>query len=150
MNKSTRWPMTMAVIALVGCASSDKVISAFDGPDRSDRDVAILFTPAIDAPSRERSGGLLSAVDGKAVGSYMDGYPRATKVLPGSRLIKVGCLDAIFNKNMDFRLLRATFEAGHYYELICSPFSVAAVDRGTDYASVEPLLSDSLKKQLRR
>jgi hypothetical protein len=112
--------------------------------------VAILFTPEIQAPSNDRSGGWLAAVDGQPVGSYMDGYPQATKVLPGSYLFKIGCPELILNKSTSFHLVRAKLEAGHYYELICERFSVAAVDRGTSYKSVEPLLSKSLKEQLRR
>ena len=140
----------MPILALIGCSFTAKVINAYNGPERSDREVAILFTPEIDSPSNERSGGYLSAVDGQTVGTFMDGYPQATKVLPGTYLIKVGCIEMILKKSDSFHLLRAKFEAGHYYELICERFSIAAIDRGTNYKSVEPLLSKSLKEQLRR
>ena len=150
MKNKTRWSIAMPMLALLGCASTGTVMNGYDGPERSDREVAILFTPEIDPPSYERRGGVLSAVGGKTVGSFMDGYPRATKVLPGEYLIKVGCLDMILKNNMDFRLLRARFEAGRYYELVCERSSVAALDRGASYKSVEHLLPASVKDQLRR
>ena len=145
-----RGAIALLIAALAACSATAKVIKAYSGPERSDREVAILFTPQIKSPSIERSGALLAAVDGNTVGSFMDGYPAATKVLPGTYLIKVGCPSLLQNRNMDFRLLRATFEAGHYYELICAQFSATAVDRGTSFSSVAPLLPDSLKEQLRR
>jgi hypothetical protein len=143
----TCWPTAMLTLALIGCATPAKVINAYSGPPRSDPEVAILFTPEIESSKNGRSGGLLSAVGATTVGSFMDGYPRATKVLPGEHLIKVGCP---FIRDLSFRLVRAKFEAGHYYELVCEGFSVAAIDRGTSYRAVEQMLSDSLKEQLRR
>ena len=148
MKNIMRWLIAMPILALIGCASTGKVINAYSGPERSDREVAILFTPEIDSSSNGRNGGVLSAVGGNTVGTFMDGYPRATKVLPGEYLIKVGCPDMIRKNNMNFRLLRAKFEAGHYYELICEGFSIAAVDHGASYRSVEHLLPDSIKDQL--
>lgn len=150
MKNITRWSIAMPLLALIGCASTAKVINAYRGPERSNHQVAILFTPEVDAPSYDHAGGVLSAVDGNTVGTFMDGYPRAAKVLPGESLIKVGCPDMIRKNNMNFRLLRANFKAGHYYELVCEGFSIAAVDRGASYKSVEHLLPDAIKEQLRR
>lgn len=142
-----------AVIALAlcvgGCASGVGVIDAYDVQPRADHEVAFLFTPRDGTYADGRSGGLLSSVDGRVVGSFTDGYPWMSRVLPGSVMLKVRCYAPALRLE-SFRLLAATLRAGHYYELVCSLTSASYSDRGTDYQAVRPLLHPTVPEELGR
>jgi hypothetical protein len=144
---------SLACLALSGAltaCSAPEVRNTYEGPDRSRAEVAILFTPRPDAYPDKRSRAHFSAVDGKHYGTYMAGYPAATKVVPGDVMVKVNCFDAQPAKWETFLLFRARLEAGHYYELACDHFSASAIDRGTDYESIRHLLPAAIQDQLAR
>jgi len=145
----------LSAAALAGCGGSE-VRNAYEGADRADSEVAILFTPKEGVYSDKRRRALFSAIDGKPVGTYMDGYPTATRVLPGTYMLKVKCLDPQLQSHQNsgrwdsFLLFRATVQAGHFYELACDFINASAIDRGTRYESVKDLLPPAAVEKLRR
>lgn len=60
MKNITILSMVLIFVAAAGCSSTGTVINAYNGPERDDREVAILFTPKDESNSGERSGALLS------------------------------------------------------------------------------------------
>jgi hypothetical protein len=112
--------------------------------------VAILFTPKEDAYSDRRPTAHFSAVDGRHYGTEIAGYPAAARVLPGTALIKVKCFDPELPKLESFLLFRATFKAGHYYELSCDRFTALAIDRGASFERMRHLLPAELHEKLAR
>ncbi len=142
----------LSAAALAGCGGGE-VRNAYEGADRADSEVAILFTPKESVYTDKRRRALFSAVDGKPVGTYMDGYPTATRVLPGTYMLKVNCFDpqlANTGKWDSFLLFRATVQAGHFYELTCEFGNASTIDRGTRYESVKDLLHPAAAEKLRR
>lgn len=140
---------TLASAALVltvitGCVHDGAIVTAYDAPERNDRNVAILYTPK-DAGS---PSAWLVAIDGRSIGTDLKGYPRATKALPGKVRLKVKCY--LRGLPDSFLLVDAVLEAGHYYELGCAKWSASYTDRGTNYTSVKHRLPDSLQDKLGR
>ena len=135
--------MAFLIFALTGCGGG--VINAYDGPARASRDVAVLFTPKTNPRVHGGDRAVLSGVGGKNYGTYMNGYPEVTRVLPGKFMIKVLCYDTSSGSRglSRFLLLSADLEAGHYYELTCDLLTASYVDRGTDYNKVRSLLPES-------
>lgn len=127
------------IFVLTGCGGG--VINAYDGPARASREVAVLFTPKTDPRVHGGDRAVLSGVGGKNYGTYMNGYPEVTRVLPGKYMIKVLCYDTSGGSSglSRFLLFSADLEAGHYYELTCNPSTASYTDRGTDYNKVRDL-----------
>lgn len=139
MAKPIMWVWTMLLLAgLSGCAGV-RVVKAYAGADRPDREVATLFTQKNLDYTAARGQALLVAVDGKSLYSEWDGYPDITKILPGNYLIKVQCRLSPHVPG-DIRLLKVKLEPGHYYELTCALGSSSFIDHGTDYDAVKKLL----------
>lgn len=139
-------PIVLTVM-LAGCSSAG-IINAFEGSDRPNREVAILFTPQEKTAGEKQDRAFFSAVDGKNYGSYMNGYPTVTKVLPGDVTIKVLCTTSSSPLSA-YRIIQTRLVAGHYYELSCDLMKASCTDRGTDYTSVRDLLSKSAQEKLR-
>lgn len=141
--------------ALAGCAADIRNVDS--AASRDDSAVAILFTPrqgVYDAKARRAH---FSAANGKAVGTYMSGYPDATRVAPGTHLFKVRCFDPkLWSPNTPsplaerFMLFEATVEAGHFYELGCDTMKAYAIDRGARFDAVSDLLHPDAAERLRR
>lgn len=149
MNHIRMRCVLLAAATVAGCGGSE-VRNAYEGAARADSEVAVLFTPKEGVYTDKRRRALFSAVDGKPVGTYMDGYPTATRVLPGTYMLKVNCFDPELPKWESFMLFRATLEAGHYYELACDLIKASAIDRGTRYESVKDRLHPAAAEKLRR
>jgi hypothetical protein len=122
---------------LDGCGGAS-VRNAYEGAERADSDVAVLFTPSAAAATDKKRRAFFSGIDGKEFGTSS-----LTWVLPGTHLIAVSCTDA---EGGSFPLFQATLERGHYYELGCS----SVIDRGTSADAVKRLLDPALAEQLRR
>lgn len=113
-------------VGMVGLAGGSA--KAYDGGERSDAQVATLFTARQGSlfAKIEGASAMLSRVDDLVVGDDMlKGYPHVTKVLPGRHRIVSKCL---VGSKFAFPAWTATLEAGHYYQLICQ-------DNGDGYAS---------------
>ena len=149
--KITRLPWAaLLAVSISGC-SAPEVKNTYEGPQRPDSEVAILFTPKAETYSDKRPRALFSAIDGKHYGTETAGYPAATRVLPGDVLIKVNCtMDAGHPRWDSFLLFRARLKAGHYYELACDRVTASAIDRGTSYDAIRHLLPPQLHEKLAR
>lgn len=135
---------TLVIFALAAC-SDVSIINAYDGPMRPDSQVAVLFTPKMDANVRDKTRAVFSGINGQDYGTYLKGYPLAARVPPGQSMVKVLCYaatDRLPNVS-GFRLISVNLEAGHYYELTCDAASASCADRGSSYSKIRSLLSKS-------
>jgi hypothetical protein len=132
--------------ALAACSTPE--VRNTEGAERGASEIAVLFTPKPDAYADKRPRAHFSAADGKHYGTFMAGYPAATRVVPGAALIKVNCFDPALPRMESFLLFRTTLQAGHYYELTCDLFSASAIDRGTSYESIRHLLPAAIQDKL--
>jgi hypothetical protein len=148
MRTTTKLACSALLTGALAACSAPEVRNSYEGPERTPSDVAVLFTPKHDAYPDRRARAHFSAVDGKHYGTYVAGYPAATKVVPGEVLIKVNCFDAPPAKWESFLLFRATLEAGHYYELACDHFTASAIDRGTSFESIRHLVPAAIQDKL--
>jgi hypothetical protein len=154
-NKRVIWA-AVSTAALAGCAGAD-IRSADDGAQRPASEVAILFTPRQGVYDPKARRAHFSAADGKAVGTFMKGFPDATRIAPGTYLFKVRCFDPTLYSPRHgsqwaetFMLFQATVEAGHFYELGCDVMKAYAIDRGTRFEAVKDLLHPDAAEKLRR
>lgn len=141
-----------SVALLAGCGAAD-IRNADEGVQRPDSELAILFTPRQGVYDAKARRARFSAANGKAVGTWMGGFPDATRIPPGSYLFKVMCYDpALANSKYadTFMLFQGTVEAGHFYELACDFRGASMIDRGTRLESVKHLLHPDAVEKLRR
>ena len=150
-----RW-IACALAALAGCAGAD-IRTANEGAQRPDSEMAILFTPREGVYDAEARRAHFSAANGRAVGTFMSGFPDATRIAPGTYLLKVRCFDPkLWSPRLPsplaerFMLFQATVEPGHFYELGCDTMNAYAIDRGTAFESVKNLLHRDAVEKLRR
>ena len=109
------------------------MVNGYSGQAVPDDQVAVIFTPrpypAISAHTQW--------VDDMEVGGSATGNPRVVKVLPGIHQIRAACYVGSTNLRA-FPTIRANFQAGHSYELLCQSkdgrtASISIEDRGTNY-----------------
>src|SRR5262245_16097991 len=127
--KNLRIACVLAVLA--GCGGAD-IRSADEG--RADSEVAILFTPRTGVYDAKARSARFSAADGKAVGTYMSGFPDVTRIAPGTYMFKIRCFDpTLYDPRLasplaeTFMLFQATVAAGHFYELGCDAMNAYAI-----------------------
>jgi hypothetical protein len=142
-----------ALAALAGCAAD--IRNADEGSQQlPDSETAILFTPRTGVYDAKARRARFSAADGNAVGTFMKGYPDATRIAPGTYMLKVLCFDPTLGPKWgeSFLLFQAKLEAGHFYELSCSSnvTGPVAIDRGTQFEGVKHLLHPDAAEKLRR
>lgn len=145
-----------AILAvLAGCGGHD-VRTAGDGVGVSGDATAILFTPREGVYDAKARRAWFSAADGKAVGTFMKGFPDATRIAPGTYLFKVKCVDPTMGPRAPvelretFMLFTATVQAGHFYELACDPLKASLIDRGKELEPVRGLLRPATAERLRQ
>ncbi len=145
-----------AFAVLAGCGGAD-IRSADEGLQRPDSEVSILFTPRKGVYDAKARTARFSAVDGNPVGTFMSGYPDATRVAPGTHLFKVMCFDPkLYSPNVPsplaerFMLFEAKVEPGHFYELGCDLGKAYVIDRGTSLEAVKDLLHPDAAQKLQR
>src|SRR4051812_28379439 len=143
---------SVSTAMLAGCAAD--IRNADEGSQKlSDSEAAILFTPRTGVYDAKARRARFSAADGKAVGTFMSGFPDATRIAPGTYLFKVRCFDpTLANSKYEdtFMLFQAKVEAGHFYELACGVMGASVVDRGTRFEGVKHLLHPDAAEKLRR
>ena len=109
------------------------MVNGYSGQAVPDDQVAVIFTPrpnaAISAHTRW--------VDDMEIAGSVTGNPRVVKVLPGIHQIRAVCYVGSTNLRA-FPSIRADFQAGHSYELLCQSkdgktASLSIEDRGTSY-----------------
>ena len=122
--------MSVLLSGCVGMAGmAGGYAKAYDGNDRSDAQLATLYTAREGSMFAEVKGAsaMLSQVDDRIVGDDLfKGYPKVTKVLPGRHRLVSKCF--ALGSQVAFPAWTATLEAGHYYQLTCE-------DMGNGYAS---------------
>lgn len=149
MRTTTKLACSALLMGGLTACSTPEVKNTYEGPARAGSEVAVLFTPRGDAYTDKRPVALFSAVDGRHYGTATNGFPLATRLLPGDALIKVKCaVDATDRSRDVFLLFRATLKTGHYYELACDRVTASAIDRGTSYESIRHLLPDAIQAAL--
>jgi hypothetical protein len=145
-----KWAV-FVLAALAGCAADIRNVD--DAASLQDSAVAIVFTPRQGVYDAKARRAILSAADGRAVGTFMGGFPDATRIAPGTYSFKVRCFDPVLasSKYADtFMLFEGTVQAGHFYELACNVMGASMVDRGTRFESVKDLLHPDAAGKLRR
>jgi len=148
-TRTTKLACTALLVSALAACSAPGVRNTYEGPERAAPEIAVLFTPRKDAYTDKRPRAFFSAIDGRHYGTSMNGFPEATRVLPGEVLIKVKCATDDPQREWDvFLLFRATLKAGHYYELGCDRVIASAIDRGTNYESIRHLLPEAIQAKL--
>lgn len=154
-NRSFAWSAA-SIALLAGCGTAD-IRNADEGVQQPDSAVAILFTPRKGVYDAKARTARFSAADGNPVGTFMSGYPDATRVAPGTHLFKVSCFDPkLYSASAPsplaerFMLFEATVEPGHFYELGCDLMKAYAIDRGNRLEAVKDLLHPDAAEKLRR
>jgi hypothetical protein len=140
--KSTRMGWVLAAAAALGACGGGAIRDAYEGAARADSEVAVLFTPTPAAAADKKRRAFFSGIDGRTAAAGAT----VTRVIPGTHLVSVSCVDSGPAKIESSGLFQATVQAGHYYELGCS----SAVDRGTTLESVRRLLDPDVVEKLRR
>jgi hypothetical protein len=140
--RSMRMGWVLAVTAAVTGCGGDAVRDGYDGAARADSQVAVLFTATPEAAADKKRRAFLSGIDGRTAAAGAT----VTRVIPGTHLFSVNCVDSGPARTESSVLFQATVQAGHYYELGCS----SAVDRGTTLESVRRLLDPGVAEKLRR
>jgi hypothetical protein len=141
---------------LAGCGGTADIRDADPGLQQSDAKVAILFTPREGVYDAKARRAWFSAADGKAVGTFMKGFPGATRLAAGTYLFKVNCVDPTFGPRAPadlretFMLFTATVQAGHFYELACDTRDARAIDRGTRFESVRDRMLPAAAEKLQQ
>ena len=141
-----------SLVVLGGCGGAD-IRDAQEATPKAGAEVAILFTPRTGVYDAKARRAIFSAADGKAVGTFMSGFPDATRIAPGTYMFKVRCFDPTMRDSRfedTFMLFQATVEAGHFYELTCNVMGASAIDRGTRFEAVKHLLHPDAAEKLRR
>jgi hypothetical protein len=139
--KRMRMGWVLAAAAVSGCGGG-AVRDAYEGAARADSEVAVLFTARPEAAADKKRRAFFSGIDGRAA----DAGATVTRVIPGTHLVSVNCVDSGPAKTESSGLFQVTVQAGHYYELGCA----SAVDRGTTLESVRRLLDPDVAEKLRR
>lgn len=149
--KTANIARAMLLAATLTACSAPEVRNTYEGAERPNSEVAILFTPQPRSFRDAYPRALFSAVDGRTFGSATLGYPAVARVAPGEVLVKVNCVPPGTHPRWDsFLLFRTQLKAGHYYELACNRVTASAIDRGTSYEAVRHLLPEALHAELGR
>jgi hypothetical protein len=118
------------VLCLTGCATmSGDYIKGYEGPERPDSELAVLYTP-----TTEPAQAWLDGVDEVSYNSFLSSARKA-KILPGRRKINVHC---VAGNRTAYPSFTAVIEAGHAYRLICrqvglNTATAGVIDMGVGY-----------------
>jgi hypothetical protein len=124
----------IAATLLSGCAAISSLgggyAKAYEGPELTDAEVAILYTPKADG----RLMAFASKVDEQTVGDNYRGYPMVTKMQPGQHRIYMRCN---MNTHYAYTTITREFRAARYYEMSCRDLGTGKVgfdivDRGSE------------------